>query len=765
MADEHTHPRLIRISGVVILIMVVVGMIWLVVLHKADRWPSKRQSDPPTFRQSTLNYQPRHPLIDTSGYPLVISKIERWPKTASLESVATSFEGVSHELIEIIDGRLEDSQLSSKNRVIASLFRTALLNYNGHPQQAYQALEELRTYVETEQNLALEWLHSIIYFQGVTALRVGENDNCIMCKAESSCILPIVASAIHTFPKGSRLAIDRFTEYLRSFPDDLEVKWLLNIAHMTLGEHPQLIDPKHLLKPDRYLNSEFDIGRFRDIGQLVGVNRLNFQGGGIMDDFDNDGLLDIVTTSNDLAVSMALYCNKGDGTFAERTKEAGLQNQLGGLFCVQADYDNDGYMDVFVPRGAWFPSPVTPSLLRNNGNGTFTDVTKLAGLDDPMNSLSACWADFDNDGFSDLFVPGNQGQTWLYRNNGNGSFENVTVQASLNSLGGGWRSAVWIDYDNDRFPDLFVNRMAGTAGLYRNNGDGTFSDVTTSMGIDGPRIGFSCFSWDFDNDGWSDIFATSYEYPLDGIVLGLLGKPHTYLTSKLYRNLAGQGFEDVTKESGLDMVFGTMGSNFGDFDNDGYLDIYLATGGPDLATLVPNRMFKNIAGKRFAEITASSGTGNLQKGHSVACGDWNRNGTLDIFVQMGGVTYGDEYYNILLQNPGQGNNWVNLKLVGKQSNTAAIGARIKVVTAGTSPLTVFRCVSSGSSFGANALEQMIGLGKANTIAKLEIFWPTSGTTQTFRDLQANQAIEITEFAGAFGNRAYQPISLPTGLIP
>ena len=207
------------------------------------------------------------------------------------------------------------------------------------------------------------------------------------------------------------------------------------------------------------------------------------------------------------------------------------------------------------------------------------------------------------------------------------------------------------------------------------------------------------------------------------------------------------------------MVFGTMGSNFGDFDNDGYLDIYLATGGPDLSMLVPNRMFKNVAGKRFAEITASSGTGNLQKGHSVACGDWDRNGTLDIFVEMGGVTYGDQYHNILFQNPGQGNSWLNLKLVGEQSNAAAIGVRIKVVTAGMNPLTVSRCISSGSSFGANSLEQLIGLGKADRIAELEIFWPTSGTTQTFRDLPVNRAIEITEFAAEFRSRAYQPILL------
>ena len=145
--------------------------------------------------------------------------------------------------------------------------------------------------------MAEAWLYTVIYFQGVTALRRGENDNCVMCRGESSCILPISPAAVHTNPTGSRLAIKHFTEYLEQFPDDLEVRWLLNVAHMTLGEHPRTVDPAYLVSLDRFANSEFDIGRFRDVGHLVGVNRLNQAGGAIMDDFDNDGLLDLVVTT------------------------------------------------------------------------------------------------------------------------------------------------------------------------------------------------------------------------------------------------------------------------------------------------------------------------------------------------------------------------------------------------------------------------------------------------------------------------------------
>jgi hypothetical protein len=166
-------------------------------------------------------------------------------------------------------------------------------------------------------------------------------------------------------------------------------------------------------------------------------------------------------------------------------------------------------------------------------------------------------------------------------------------------------------------------------------------------------------------------------------------------------------------------------------------------------------------GKRFAEITGStSGTGHLQKGHGVGCGDWDRNGTVDLFIEMGGAVNGDKYHNILFQNPGQGNNWLSVKLVGKKTNRAAIGARIKVVTAGDQPLTVHRHVSSGSSFGANPLEQHIGLGKSDRVALLEIYWPTSGTTQVFRDVPVNRGIEVTEFATDYRERNWKPIPLP-----
>ena len=197
---------------------------------------------------------------------------------------------------------------------------------------------------------------------------------------------------------------------------------------MTLGEHPSGVDPRFRISLDRYNAPEHGIGKFRDIGHLVGINRLNQGGGAILDDFDNDDRLDIVFTSFDPTQSMVYYRNKGDGTFEDRTKEAGLSDQLGGLYCVQADYNHDGFLDIYIPRGAWFKTPMRPTLLRNNGNGTFTDVTKQAGLLDPMNSITAQWADYDNDGFLDLFVCNETGPCRLYHNKGDGTFEEVAAK-------------------------------------------------------------------------------------------------------------------------------------------------------------------------------------------------------------------------------------------------------------------------------------------------------------------------------------------------
>lgn len=704
-------------------------------------------------------YVPRKP-VDTTGIKVQWNP-PPWNDATSLENIRDSFASLGQRHNEIVEDAMRRALFSDAERLEALLFNASVYMYDGSPARAYTVLQEARKLAESFPHLASEWLYTIVFFQGVAGLRCGENDNCLDCRGAGACIFPLRPTAVHKNPTGSRLAIQHFTEYLEHFPDDLEVRWLLNLAYMTLGAHPSRVPAQYLLSFDKFGVAD-DIGRFDDIAHLVGVNRVNMAGGAIMDDFDNDGLLDLVVTSMDAGQAMALYRNKGDGTFEDRTQAAGLSKQYGGLNVVQTDYNNDGFLDIYVPRGAWFRTPMRPSLLRNNGDGTFTDVTRESGLMYPVNSITAAWADFDNDGYLDLYVACEQSPNRLFRNRGDGTFEQIAQRAGVDGKGSGCKGVAWIDYDNDGYPDLFLTYEDRTPLLLHNNRDGRFTNETHRLGISGPTSGFSCWAFDYDNDGWLDIFATCYQRTLKDVVSDLLGltiDPNMDRT-RLYRNLGGKGFQDVSKEMGVDKVFATMGSNFADFDNDGFLDFYLGTGDPTYQMLVPNRMFRNQGGRRFAEITTTAGTGHLQKGHGVACGDWDRDGNVDLFVETGGFAPGDRYHNVLFQNPGHGNHWLTLKLVGKKTNRAAIGARIKVVTGGANPMTVHRHVSSGSSFGGNPLQQTIGLGRASSVSTVEIYWPTSQTTQVLHGVDVNQAIEITEFANDYRKLNWSRVPVP-----
>jgi len=708
--------------------------------------------------------------VDPSGFTTVTQALPPWDARASLAEIAASLDGVGFRLIDLLDlDRPPPAGRTDGEWILGQLVKASLLNYEGEVARADGVLSAARSAAERDDGLAREWLATIAYVQGVTSLRRGEVENCLHCLGASACILPISRDAVHAHPAGSRAAVERFTEILEAelrdgLPDDVEVLWLLNLAHMTLGEWPDRVDPRFRLPLDGFLSAEEpSVPRFDDVSGIVGLDRMNEAGGAILEDLDGDDLLDAVLSTYEASESLAVYRNRGDGTFLDCTATAGVADQKGALNCVQTDFDNDGRPDLFVVRGAWLPHPMRPSLLRNRGDGGFEDVTRAAGLAQPLNSNSASWADYDNDGLLDVFVCCERQPNRLYRNRGDGTFFDVAPRAGVAGSDTMVKGAAWLDYDNDGWEDLFVNVLAGRARLYRNARDGTFREVTEPMGIDGPGFGFSCWAFDFDNDGWLDIFATCYQRTTAEIVKGLLGKPHGMDRCRLYRNLEGKGFRDIAKEAGLGDVYGTMGSNFGDIDGDGLLDIYLGTGEPSLASLVPNRMFRNLGGGRFQDVSSATRTGHLQKGHGVSFGDWDRDGDLDILVELGGSVPGDRYHTVLFQNPGNpgaSHRWLTLKLVGARTNRAAIGARIKVVTDGDPPLTIHRHVSTGSSFGANPLEQTIGLGRARRIALLEIRWPASGTTQSFRDVPLDTRIEITEFADAWRPLATSRVGLP-----
>jgi hypothetical protein len=594
---------------------------------------------------------------------------------------------------------------------------------------------------------------------GVAHLHKSGMENGVQRAPGDLCLFPLQAGQAYDKTRDSERAIEHFVSFLKQQPDDLEVRWLLNLAYMTIGQYPDKVPPAYLFPPAAFASVE-DVGRFRDVAPQAGLNVVATAGGVIVDDFAGNGRLDVVTSNFDSCGPMHYLRNNGDGTFTERTKAAGLDGQLGGLNMIQADYDNDGCKDILVLRGAW-EVPQRNSLLRNNCDGTFTDVTARSGLAKPATSTqSAAWVDINNDGLLDLFVGNEDRASQLFLNKGGSVFEDIARAAGVDRVA--FTKGVSAgDYNNDGFADLYVSNFKGDNFLYRNNRDNTFTEVARAAGVTGPGFGFSTWFFDYDNDGWSDLFATSYVTSVDESVRAYIDRAPNAPRLKLYRNAGDGSFRDVTKDVGLDRVLMPMGANFGDVDNDGFLDIYLGTGNPSYASLLPNVLLHNNAGKSFVDITASSGTGELHKGHGIAFADLDGDGDEEIVAEIGGATPGDSHPLRLFENPGHGNDWINLRLVGVQTNRAAIGARITVTVEneGRGTRAIHRTVGSGGSFGASPLEQHIGLGKSARILDLEIWWPGSSTRQRLTGLAKNQSVEITELARRYTRLERRPVVL------
>jgi len=583
---------------------------------------------------------------------------------------------------------------------------------------------------------------------GIAYLHKSEMENGVYKNPGDRCIFPPrpdLAYDTYKKPASSEAAIRYFMKYLDKKPDDLEIKWQLNLAYMTLGKYPEGVPAKDLIPPSAFASRE-SVGRFTDVAKEAGVDLFSMAGGLIVDDFDNDGLLDIITSSYDMCEHVHFFHNNGDGTFTDRSAQAGLLDELGGLNLIQADYNNDGCMDFLVMRGGW-QAAMRMSLMRNNCNGTFTDVTREAGLSQPVSSQTAVWADIDNDGFVDLFMGNERGPAHLFRNRGDGTFEDISHSAGIDASTF-TKAIVSADYDNDGYPDFYVSNLNGDNLLYHNNGNRTFTEVAKKAGVERPWTSFAAWFFDYDNDGLPDLFVTSYYMSVDEVMKSYLGLPYNAETLKLYKNLGDGNFRDVTREVGLDRVFMPMAANFGDIDNDGFLDIYMGMGNPSYASMTPYELLRNKDGKSFVDVTASAGVGDLHKGHGIAFADIDNDGDEDILTVTGGAVPGDAHAFRLYENPGNGNHWISLHLVGVKTNRAALGARIKVsvLEGGKIQRSIYRTVGSGGSFGASPLQQHIGLGKSAETVNLEIWWPTSNTRQNFTNLKVDQFIEIKEFA-------------------
>lgn len=641
----------------------------------------------------------------------------------------------------------------------------------GQTEEAIRLLNELSDIIRNDSLLSQSGALRIHLREQLALcyLRLGEQQNCLINHTSASCILPVQEAGFHRLQEGSREAVRLYTSLLEESPERWDYRWLLNIAHMTLGEYPEKVDTRWLL-PDSLFRSDYPMQKFADVAAGLGVDVNGLSGGTVLEDFDGDGYLDIMVSSWGMRDQLRYFRNNGDGTFADKTEEAGLMGIIGGLNMIHADYNNDGHPDVLVLRGAWMKNlgRQPNSLLRNNGDGTFSDVTGQVGLLSLHPTQTATWHDFNRDGWLDLFI-GNESEApspgtiphpcELYINQQDGTFTNVAQAAGLDlvSFVKGVTSG---DYDRDGWPDLYVSTYFDRNYLFRNEGINTagipvFTDVSEAAGLTENMNTFPTWFWDYDNDGWLDIFVSEFDFlsktqdklpPLYNVAADAMGQQVKKGKPRLYRNLGDGSFEEVAAAAGLDQVLYTMGSNFGDFDNDGWLDMYLGTGDPEYSTLIPNKAFRNAEGKFFQDVTSSSGLGHLQKGHAIAFGDLDHDGDQDIYANMGGAYEGDVYRNALFENPGQGNHhWLKVRLVGKESNRMGLGASFRlVVRENGQRREIYRQLTSGGSFGSNPLRLEVGLGSASVVDTLEVVWPVSGQRQIFANVAADQFIKITE---------------------
>ncbi len=623
-----------------------------------------------------------------------------------------------------------------------------------------------------------------IRLRALAHLREAEIQNCVNRHNRDCCIAPLQGGGVHAVNEPAKAAKEDYLKYLQRLdasspggrvaaddPRRLAGIWLLNISCMALGEYPDGV-PAEYRVPSKTFESDADIGRFVDIAKELGVDCFDHAGGAIVDDIDGDGLLDIVTSSCHLDSPVKAFKNRGDGTFEDAASKWRLDDQTGGLHIAGADYDNDGDLDILIPRGAWMldDGRIRKSLLRNDGERGFTDVTRAAGVDQPPTPTQAIvWADFDNDGWLDFYV-GNESRvettpgspnipSQLFKNNKDGTFTEIAVAAGVTNDRYA-KGACAGDYDDDGDMDLYVSNL-GPNRLYRNDGGMHFVDVAPELGVIEPKgRSFACWFFDFENDGDLDIWCNAYDANISSVAASAMGMPFKASPPALYRNEGNGTFTDITKAAGVAKAWLPMGCSFGDFDNDGWLDIYLGTGDPFYESLMPNVALRNDRGRRFQDITSSAGLGHLQKGHGTVFVDLDDDGDQDMYHQLGGFYPGDAFGNSLFVNPGQGNHFLKVELTGTKTNRQGVGARL-VVNFETPQGTrvIHRAVGCISSFGQAPRRQDLGLANATSIESVEVHWPTTGEHQRFEDVPLNSSIRITEGSADYETVPLRPILL------
>jgi hypothetical protein len=539
---------------------------------------------------------------------------------------------------------------------------------------------------------------------------------------------------------------------------------------MTLGEYPDKVSRRWLIPPEAF-KSDYEIGRFHDVAAERGVREFGVAGGVILEDFDNDGHLDLMISHMGVRDQLEYFHNDGEGTFTRMTEQAGLKGIVGGLNLVQADYDNDGCIDVFVPRGAWlhdhgqFPN----SLLRNNCDGTFTDVTAHSGTASPGWSVSAAFVDIDRDGWLDLFVGhylnyrvesnvkcfGAAGgpdycpphvyapqPSTLYRNNHDGTFTDVTARAGMAAEFGPALGVATADFNHDGWIDIYVANDGQPNQLWINQQDGTFRNAAllagAALGAEGEaKSSMGVDAADFDNDGDEDLFIT--ELTGQGV--------------DLYVNNGSGVFEEQSARVGLRLA-SLPSTGFGaawfDVDNDGWLDVLtvngavtqnVARGAPHKPFALQQRkqLFRNNGHGRFDDVSDRGGAifQLADVGRGAAFGDIDNDGDIDVIVGNAGGSP-----QLLVNNVGQHRHWIGLRLVGQQTPRDMIGARVAIVRADGSTLWR-RARSDGSYASANDPRVVAGLGDSTKPPTVRVQWP-DGRVEEWHEVTIDRYTTLKE---------------------